>query len=76
MNLYNKDSLEYLKTLEDKSIDLVLCDPPYAISMSSTNHMKNDDWDKMSTKEFHDFNIQWLTECYRILKDDEKLWMF
>ena len=76
MNLYNKDSLEYLKTLEDGSIDLVLCDPPYAISMSSTNHMKNDDWDKMSTKEFHDFNIQWLTECYRILKDDGNLWMF
>ena len=76
MNLYNEDSLEYLKTLEDKSIDLVLCDPPYAISMSSTNHMKNDDWDKMSTKEFHDFNIQWLTECYRILKDDGNLWMF
>jgi DNA modification methylase len=76
MNLYNKDSLEYLKTLEDKSVDLILTDPPYAISMSSTNHMKNDDWDKMSSQEFHDFNIQWLTECYRILKDDGNLWMF
>ena len=60
MNLYNRDSLEYLKTLEDKSVDLILTDPPYAISMSSTNHMKNDDWDKMSTKEFHDFNVQWM----------------
>lgn len=27
MNLYNRDSLEYLKTLEDKSVDLILTDP-------------------------------------------------
>ena len=76
MNLFNTDCLEYLKTLEDKSVDLILTDPPYAISMKSTNHMKNDDWDKMSSEEFHNFNIAWLTECYRILKDDGNLWMF
>lgn len=76
MNLFNKDCLEYLKTLEDKSVDLILTDPPYAISMNSKNHMENDDWDKMSKEEFHEFNMKWLTECYRILKDDGNLWMF
>ncbi len=31
MQLVNMDCLEYLKTLPDKSVDLVLTDPPYGI---------------------------------------------
>ena len=31
MTLENKDCLEYLKTLEGESVDLVLTDPPYFI---------------------------------------------
>ena len=27
--LYNGDCLEIMKTLEDQSIDLILCDPPF-----------------------------------------------
>ena len=29
--LYNGDCLEVLKNIADKSIDLVVCDPPYEI---------------------------------------------
>ena len=76
MNLVNKNCLEYLKQLENKSVDLILTDPPYGISMNSKNHMENDDWDKMEKEEFHKFNMEWLSECYRILKDDGNLWMF
>ena len=28
------DSLEYLKTLEDYSQDIIYCDPPYALGIS------------------------------------------
>ena len=27
--LYKKDCLEYMKTLPDKSVDLIISDPPY-----------------------------------------------
>ena len=31
MILENKDCLEYIKSLDDNSVDLVLTDPPYFI---------------------------------------------
>jgi len=35
MNIYNTDALIYLETIENKSIDLILTDPPYIISKDS-----------------------------------------
>ena len=32
MSLVNIDCLEYIKTLPDQSIDLILTDPPYNIA--------------------------------------------
>jgi len=33
--LYNMDCLEFMKTMEDKSVDLVLTDPPYGVNFRS-----------------------------------------
>ena len=42
IEIENKDGLEYLKTIENDSIDLVLTDPPYIISKESgMNNMYN-----------------------------------
>ena len=35
MNIHNTDALIYLETIENKSIDLILTDPPYIISKDS-----------------------------------------
>ena len=32
--LYNCDCLEFMQTMEDKSVDLCLCDPPYGINIA------------------------------------------
>ena len=60
------DALKLLKKLPDKSIDLVLTDPPYGIGMTSdgfggsknadkTEYIKNDNWDnKVPEKEVFD----------------------
>ena len=32
MDIKNCDGIEYLKTIEDNSVDLVLTDPPYIIN--------------------------------------------
>lgn len=63
IRLENKDCFEYIKTIENASVDMVLSDPPYGISFS------NLDWDKMSNSEYSSFMSKYLQECYRILKD-------
>lgn len=39
INLYNGDCFEFLKTIEDNSVDFILTDPPYFLSKLG------DDWD-------------------------------
>ena len=43
LNIENKDGLEYLGTIENNSIDLILTDPPYIISRESgmNTHFNN-----------------------------------
>ena len=43
INIQNIDGLEYLKTIENNSIDLILTDPPYIISKDSgmNKHYEN-----------------------------------
>ncbi|WP_139453021.1 DNA-methyltransferase [Campylobacter armoricus] len=78
------DCLEILKTIPDKSIDLVFADPPYFMQTQGellrTNGEifsgVNDDWDKFeSLKAYDEFCEIWLSECRRILKDDASIWV-
>ena len=43
INIENKDGLEYLDSIENNSIDLILTDPPYIISRESgmNTHFNN-----------------------------------
>lgn len=78
IKLYNGDCFEILKTVEDESIDLIFSDPPYFLSnngitcksgrMESVNKA---DWDKaVSIDEMHNFNLRWISECRKKLKDN------
>ena len=55
-HLLNGDSAEVLKTLKDNSIDMLACDPPYAIGFMGKS------WDKVLPP-----TDIW-KECYRVLK--------
>ena len=37
-NVYNRDCMEGIKLLDDKSIDLVIIDPPYKLNLSKLKH--------------------------------------
>ena len=65
MTLENKDCLEYLKTLEGESVDLVLTDPPYFIGFDGGKG-----WDSQwkSEDEYLDWCKEWTEECARVLK--------
>ncbi len=54
-----KDSIQFLKTLPDSSVQLVLIDPPYNLDLET--------WDTFS--DYLDWAKQWMDEIYRVLKD-------
>ena len=74
--LLNKNCFDALKDIPDKSVDLVLSDPPYSIKFDASNHMENSDWDKMSDEEYIGLISKYLLESKRILKDDGSAWIF
>ena len=59
------DSLSVLKSIRDKSIDLVFADAPYNIGKDFGNN--SDKWD--SVQSYIDWCKEWIDECIRILKD-------
>ena len=58
------DCLEVMKSFPDKSIDLVLTDPPYGMNFQSNHrkvkHLKIDGDDR--------FPVEVLEECFRVAK--------
>ena len=66
----NKDCLEYLKTFEDESVDLVLTDPPYFIGFDGGKG-----WDSQwkSEEEYLEWCKKWTSECVRVLKPNRML---
>lgn len=67
-DLYNLDVLEFLRSLEPNSVDLIFADPPYNI--------KKAEWDSFeSQKQYVDWCQQWIKESYRILKSTGSLYI-
>lgn len=66
MQLYNSDCLEVLKKIPDKSVDLVLTDPPYNIGKA--------EWDKID--HYIHWCMEWILECERVLTDTGSLYFW
>jgi site-specific DNA-methyltransferase (adenine-specific) len=68
------DCLELMKEISDKSIDLILTDPPYGMKFQSNYRMEK------HKKIDNDNNLEWLSEYFnqinRIKKDDAHLYFF
>jgi len=86
--LYNKiingNALEILKTIPNKTFDLVFADPPYNLQIekklnrpdNSKVYGVNDKWDQFKNFEHYDnFCKEWLNECKRLLKDNGTIWV-
>ena len=78
IKLYCDDCLNIMKQIENESIDLIVTDPPYLIKYK-TNYRKNKDHDFCS-EILNDDNeqliINYIRECYRILKNNTAMYMF
>ena len=60
MKLLEGDCLELMQTIPDKSVDLILTDPPYNIGKAK--------WDKIPN--YIEWCGKWFKECERLLKDN------
>lgn len=62
------DCVEVMKTMPENSIDLIVTSPPYGVGIEYDVH--NDD---MNFEDYKIFSKRWLSEAYRILKDDGRI---
>jgi modification methylase len=78
------DCLRVLKTIPEKTADLVFADPPYNLQLenelwrpNSTKVSKVDvSWDQFTNFEAYDhFTEEWLLGCRRVLKDTGTIWV-
>ena len=67
----NKDCIKGMKKLEDDSVDIIICDPPYNIGKDFGN-----DSDKQEMNDYLEWCDKWISECIRILKPNGTLYIY
>ena len=66
--IINGDCIEVMKTMTESSVDLIVTSPPYGVGIEYDSY--NDD---VYFEDYKDFSFKWLSETYRILKDDGRI---
>jgi DNA modification methylase len=71
LNYKNQDCIEYLKSLDDRAVDLILTDPPYF-------RVVKDQWDNQwfTSDEYYAWCEQWIAELGRVAKWSASFWLF
>ena len=59
--LYQGDAIDWLSSLEDKTIDLIFADPPYNIRKAQWDHFE-------SQERYLEWSIEWIAQATRVLK--------
>jgi site-specific DNA-methyltransferase (adenine-specific) len=66
--IINGDCIEIMKTLSEGCIDLVVTSPPYNCGIKYDTHI-----DDLPMNEYWSWTREWLTETYRLIKDDGRV---
>jgi site-specific DNA-methyltransferase (adenine-specific) len=66
--IINGDCVEEMIKLPESSIDLVVTSPPYNVGIDYDTHDDN-----QSMEDYWEFTKQWLTQSFRLLKDDGRI---
>ena len=81
--LYQADSLEFLKEFPENSVDMVFADPPYFLSSGTFTcqngkmvSVKKGDWDLSNgLKKNFEFHLEWIKALRRILVPNGTIWI-
>ena len=68
--VYLGDCIEIMRTLPDKSVDLVFADPPFNIGIKYDVHNDN-----MSYEDYYNWSEKWIKETYRLLKNNGAIYI-
>jgi site-specific DNA-methyltransferase (adenine-specific) len=66
--IINGDCIEVMKTLPEGSVDLIVTSPPYGVAIDYDVHD-----DDMVWEQYVEFTRSWMTQAYRVLKDDGRI---
>lgn len=66
--IINGDCIEVMKTLPEGSVDLIVTSPPYGVGIPYDVHE-----DDMLVEEYLQFTERWMSEAYRVMKDDGRI---
>ena len=66
--IINGDCIKVMKTLSDGCVDLVVTSPPYNCGIKYDTHI-----DDLPMDEYWSWTREWLTETYRLIKDDGRV---
>jgi site-specific DNA-methyltransferase (adenine-specific) len=64
----NGDCIEVMKEMTEGSIDLIVTSPPYGVGINYDTHD-----DDVEFEDYKVFSKDWLTESFRVLKDDGRI---
>lgn len=75
--VFNTDCVDGMSHMPDKSVDLIVTDPPYLINYKSNRRVVKEKFDRIQNDKNAEQIIQdALSEYYRILKNDSAIYMF
>ena len=66
--IINGECIEVMKTFPESCVDLVVTSPPYGVNIKYDVYN-----DSIPMDEYWDFTTKWLSEAYRVLKDDGRI---
>ena len=66
--IINGDCVEVMSTFPENSIDQVITSPPYNCNIPYDTYN-----DGLSMEQYWEWTEKWLTEAFRVLKDDGRI---
>jgi len=66
--IINGDCVKVMASLPESCVDLIVTSPPYNVGIEYDTHQ-----DRQSMEDYWKFTKDWLSESYRILKDDGRI---
>jgi len=81
--IYNQNCIDGMKIIPDNTIDLIITDPPFAIDFKAkkanynrTNSRVLKGYKEIPKKNYYEFTLNWMSECFRILKESGSMYVF
>ncbi|MDR0312677.1 MAG: hypothetical protein LBI14_03695 [Treponema sp.] len=71
LEIVEADTLNYIKKIDDQSIDVIIADPPYNLGKDYGNNN-----DQKTFDEYIIFSRNWIKEAHRILKNTGTIYLF